>query len=178
MEPIIPPSNPYGEYQPNPNPTIEDRTAAIEAIAALPRELRAALQGLTPEEINQTYYRNWTLRQIVHHLADSHGNGLLRQKLALTSETPRIFAYDPGAFVALADSMELPVEVPLAQLESIHARWSHLLRSLSDHQFHRSYFHPEPNRPVSLNEAIGLYAWHGRHHTAQILWARSHRLGK
>ena len=175
---MTPPDNPFGDYEPNPNPTPVERAAAIEAIAALPRELLAALDGLSESEINGTVYKNWTVRQIVHHLGDSHANGLLRQKLALTGDTPRIFAYDPGAFVALADSSELPAEVTLLQLDAIHARWSHLLKSLKDEHFEKCYFHPEPNRPVSLNEAVGLYAWHGRHHTAQILWVRKNRLGK
>lgn len=175
---MTPPDNPFGEYKPNPNPTPAERTAALEAIAALPRELLAALEGLSEDEINGTVYKNWTVRQIVHHLGDSHANGLLRQKLALTADTPRIFAYDPGAFAALADSSELPAEVTLMQLDAIHARWSHMLKSLTDAQFEKCYFHPEPNRPVSLNEAVGLYAWHGRHHTAQILWVRKNRLGK
>jgi DinB superfamily len=173
---MTPPDNPHGEYKPNPNPTPAERAAAIEAIGSLPRELLAALDGLSEEEINGTLYRNWTLRQIVHHLGDSHANGLLRMKLALTGDTPRIFAYDPGAFVALADSSELPVEIALLQLDAIHARWSHLLKSLTDEQFTKCYFHPEQNRPVSVNEALGIYSWHGRHHTAQILWARKNRL--
>ncbi len=173
-----PPDNPYGEYQPNPTPTPAQRAAAIEAIAALPYELREALDGLSDEEIDGTKYRNWTIRQIVHHLADSHANGLLRMKLALTADTPRIFAYDPGAFVALPDSSELPADIALVQLDAIHARWSHLLKSLTDDQFAKCYFHPEPNRPVALNEAVGLYAWHGRHHTAQIQWIRKNRLNE
>ncbi len=173
---MTPPEFPYGAHAPNPNPTPAERAAAIAAIAALPYELREALDGMSDDEINGMVYRNWTVRRIVHHLADSHGNGLLRMKMALTADTPRIFAYDPGAFVALADSSELPADIALVQLDAIHARWSHLLNSLTDEQFAKCYFHPEQNRPVSLNEALGIYSWHGRHHTAQIHWVRKHRM--
>jgi hypothetical protein len=175
---MTPPDNPAGAYVANPAPTPAERAAAIETIARLPTDLRAALAGLTETEINTTVYKQWTIRQIVHHLGDSHGNGLIRFKMALTADEPRIFGYDPGQFVALADASELPAAVTLTLLDALHARWSHVLRSLSDEQFARGYFHPEPNRVVSLNEAVGLYAWHGRHHTGQILWLREHRLKK
>ncbi len=173
---MTPPDFPFGNYQPNANPSPDQRKAAIEEIGMLPGKLQSVLESLEDTEINETKYKNWTIRQIVNHLADSHANALLRIKLALTADSPRVFAYDPGAFVALADSAELPVEVSLAQLDAMHIRLTYLLNSLSDNDFDKGYLHPEQNRVVPIKEAIGLYAWHGQHHAAQIQWIRTNRL--
>jgi hypothetical protein len=97
--------------------------------------------------------------------------------VALTADTPRVYGYDPSGYAALADYAEVPIATTLLQLDAIHARWVAILRSLHPDQFSRGYFHPEPNRVVALAEALGVYAWHGQHHTAQIQWIREHRLG-
>jgi DinB superfamily len=169
------PDNPYCVYVANATPSALERQRAIDIIEACPDELRSVLQGLTEAQL-ATVYKNWTISQIVHHLGDSHSNGLLRFKVALTADTPRIFGYDPSGYVALADSKTLPISVTLQQLDAVHARWVCVLRSLGDAEFARGFFHPEPNRVMTLAEAVGLYAWHGRHHIAQIRWLREHRL--
>ncbi|QEL13912.1 YfiT family bacillithiol transferase [Limnoglobus roseus] len=172
-----PPNNPAGEYRANTTPTAAERLIAIEAIAELPRELRAAVSSLGEADLD-TVYKKWTIRQIVHHIADSHVNLFIRFKLALTGDTPRINPYNETAFAELADARELPVEVSLQLLDATHARLTHLLQSVPEAAFARGYFHPEHGRVISLNETVGNYAWHGRHHTGQILWLRQHRLGK
>ena len=174
---MTPPQNPAGEYRATPSPTVAEREAAVEAIANLPRELRAALADLSEADLD-TRYKNWTIRQIVHHLADSHAHLFIRFKLALTEETPRIVPYNETTTAELADARELPAEASLQLLAGVHARLSHLLRTLSEADFARGYFHPEHGRTILLAEAVGNYAWHGRHYTGQILWLRQHRIGK
>lgn len=145
-----------------------------ESIAVLeqaPSTLRAAVAGLTKAQLD-TRYRNWTIRQIVHHLADSHANAYIRFKLALTEERPTIKPYDEGRWAALEDAQSGEIAEPLALFEGLHAAWVQLLRSLTPEQFARSYFHPEMGKEVPLFRALGSYAWHSRHHTGQILWLR------
>jgi hypothetical protein len=111
----------------------------------------------------------------VHHLADSHVNSYVRFKWALTEEQPTIKAYDEGRWAALEDSRTGDVRAPLALLDGLHARWVQLLRSMADDQFARSFLHPETGKSVSLSAALCYYAWHCRHHTAQITWVRERR---
>ena len=117
-------------------------------------------------------YRKWTVRQIVHHLADSHLNAFVRFRLALTEDRPTIKPYDETRWSELADSRSAEVELSLRLLESLHARWAVLLRSLTDADFERTYFHPEHQREFRLDEVLALYAHHGRHHSGQIGWLR------
>ncbi len=165
------PQNPAGPYEPADPIGREQRQPFIDAIAAAPSRLREAVAGLTEEQLD-TRYRNWTIRQIVHHLADSHVNCYVRFKWALTEDQPTIKAYDEGRWAALEDSRTGDIAVPLAFLEAIHARWILLLRSMSDEQFQRSFIHPETGKTVVLSTLLSSYAWHGRHHTAQITWLR------
>lgn len=167
---MTPPQNPAGDYTANVAPTAAQRAASIAEIAALPAKLRALVEPLSPAQ-HETVYRNWTVRQIVHHLADSHANAFIRCKLAISQDSPTINAYDPGAWVAQPDA-GLPASVSLSMLDALHARWACLLESLTDAEFARGYFHPEHKRVVPLREVVGLYAWHGRHHAAQIAWLR------
>jgi uncharacterized damage-inducible protein DinB len=136
--------------------------------------LATAVAGLSDGQLD-TLYRNWTVRQIVHHLADSHVNSYVRFKWALTEDLPTIKAYDEGRWAGLDDSRSGDVRAPLALLHGLHARWVQLLRSMSDGQFARCFVHPETGRTVSLGEALCYYAWHGEHHTAQVLWLRRQR---
>ena len=117
-----------------------------------------------------TRYKNWTVRQIVHHLADSHVNGYVRFRLALTEDRPTIKNYDRARWAELSDSKTADVELSLLLLESLHARWTLLLRTLTDGDFARTYFHPDQQREVRLDETLALYAHHCRHHCAQIAW--------
>ena len=143
----------------------------MAVIEACPGALRRAVAGLSDAQLD-TRYRNWTIRQIVHHLADSHVNSYIRFKWALTEDLPTIKAYDEGRWAALEDSRTGDIQAPLALLEGLHARWVQLLRSMTDEQFGRSFLHPETRKTVSLNAALCYYAWHCRHHTAQITWLR------
>lgn len=166
-----PPSNPAGLHVPEEGYSASRREELLGSIAAAPAVLRAAVAGLSPARL-ETRYRNWTIRQIVHHLADSHVNSYVRFKWALTEETPTIKAYDEGRWAELDDSRTADIAAPLALLEGLHARWVQLLRSMSEAQFSRSFIHPETGHTVRLDAALAYYAWHGRHHTAQITWLR------
>lgn len=151
--------------------TIEpsQRAAWIEAIAAAPRSLEQAVAGLTPQQFDTPYRPGgWTVRQVVHHVPDSHLNAYARFKLALTEDEPVIKPYDQARWAELADTRDAPPEASLALLAALHTRWVALLRAMTDADFHRPYRHPEQGRLVPLGEALGLYAWHGRHHTAHI----------
>jgi uncharacterized damage-inducible protein DinB len=146
----------------------------MAVIEAAPTALRAAVAGPSEDQLD-TRYRNWTIRQIVHHVADSHVNSYVRFKWALTEEVPTIKPYDDGRWADLADARTGEVRAPLALLEGLHIRWVQLLRSMTEEQFGRAFFHPETGQTVSLSAALCYYAWHGRHHTAQIHWLREQR---
>ncbi len=162
------------DYPVGPNPKEEEnppREELIRLIEAAPQALREAVAGLSGAQLD-TKYKNWTIRQIVHHLADSHANSYIRFKWALTEDQPVIKAYDDGKWSDLEDSKKGPVDAPLAMLEGIHKQWVQLLRSMTEGQFARAYVHPSNNRVITLQSALGTYAWHSRHHTGQILWMR------
>lgn len=147
--------------------TPAERRAAIDALAAMPAALRAATQGLSDAQLD-TEYRpgGWTVRQLVHHVADSHLNAYTRFKLALTETDPTIKPYDQDAWVKLADST-MPVAISHAILDGVHARLVHLLEAIADADFARTLEHPE-NGPMTLDALLDMYAWHGRHHTAHV----------
>ncbi|MEM7626714.1 MAG: YfiT family bacillithiol transferase [Planctomycetota bacterium] len=151
--------------------TPTQRRTCIEEIADAPRRLREAVTGLSDAALD-TKYRNWTIRQIVHHLADSHAHALLRFKLALTEERPVIKPYDEAATVRLADSAGGDVESALLMIEGVHRRWVLLLQSMHETDFARSYIHPEHGRAFTLDQALAGYPWHARHHVGQIAWLR------
>jgi uncharacterized damage-inducible protein DinB len=143
------------------------RAALITNIATLPSQLRAAVDGLSDAQLDTPYRpRGWTLRQVVHHLADSHANGFIRSKLALTEDNPTIKPYDEEGWAELPDS-KLPVEVSLRMLESIHERWTALLGALPAEKFVSPYQHPQTG-PQTLDSSLSTYSWHGRHHLAHI----------
>lgn len=148
----------------------------IDQIAKTPRRLREAVSGLTAEQLDTPYRPGgWTVRQVVHHVPDSHLNSYVRFKLALTEDEPVIKAYDEAGWAALSDSRDTPVEVSLGLLDSLHERWVVLLRSLAPSDFARSFSHPERGK-VTLNTNLALYAWHGKHHVAHITSLRE-RMG-
>jgi hypothetical protein len=168
---MTPPEYPAGPFESEPTLDPPRRARLVAAIEAAPAALRRAVSGLSEAQLD-TRYRNWTVRQIVHHVADSHLNSYVRFKWALTEEQPTIKAYDEGWWADLEDSRTGDVAAPLALPEALHARWVQLLRCLSEEQFARSFVHPQTGAVVSLDAALGYYAWHGRHHTAQIQWLR------
>jgi len=170
-------SYPIGKFQWSGSATPEDRRRLIAIIAAAPAKLRAAVAGLTPKQLDTPYRPGgWTVRQVVHHLPDSHMNAFIRCKLALTEDQPTIKPYDEKLWAALADAADTPVETSLALLETLHDRWVVLLRSMDPEDFARLMIHPEHGAPLSLDWILALYAWHGAHHTAHITALRE-RMG-
>jgi len=165
------PQFPAGPFEPEAHLRPERRAELIATIESAPAALRAVVAGLTDAQID-TKYRNWTIRQIVHHIADSHVNSFIRFKWTLTEEHPTIKAYDEGRWATLADARMGDIRAPLVLLNGLHATWVQLLRAMSDQQYARGFLHPEMGKTVTLNEALAHYAWHGRHHTGQILWLR------
>jgi uncharacterized damage-inducible protein DinB len=148
------------------------RAAHIQVLRELPERLTAAILGLDDAQLDTPYREGgWTVRQLVHHLPDSHANCYVRFKLALTEDWPTIKSYDEAAWANLADS-RLPVDVSLALITALHARWVSLLESMSEDDFRKGYNHPE-NGKQTLAVALALYDWHSRHHTAHITTLRA-----
>lgn len=146
---------------------------ALQILGELPQNLRTAVDDLSFGQLATTYRDGgWTVRQVVHHVADSHMNAYIRFKLALTEQSPAIRPYDEAVWAKLHDGLDAPVEWSLDLLESLHARWLMLLRSLTQKQWQRTYQHPEMG-VVSLETGLFLYAWHSRHHVAHITHLRS-----
>jgi hypothetical protein len=144
------------------------REKFIDDIEQTPASLRTAVKNLSPQQI-ETPYRNggWTVRQVVHHVPESHMNSYIRFKLALTEDEPTIKPYMEDGWAELADVRSTPLEISLALLDSLHDRWVRLLRTLRPENWKRTFRHPELG-VVSLEKNLALYAWHGRHHTAHI----------
>lgn len=166
---------PIGRFSPPAAIMPAIRDAHIHTLSLAPARLRTAVKGLSDSQLD-TPYRDggWTVRQVVHHLADSHFVSYMRFKLALTSDWPTINPFDEVAWANLVDSRELPIDASLNILEGLHARWVAILESLSDDDFHRGFNHPERGR-LNLAFALALYDWHSRHHTAQITSLRQRK---
>jgi len=146
-----------------------DYPRLIAEIAEAPGALRAAVAGLSRDQL-ETRYRpeGWTVKQVVHHVPDSHMNAYCRFKLALTEDEPTIKPYDQEKWAELPDSQRAPIDVSLDLLDSLHQRWVVLLRSMDTADFNRGLRHPEHGRVLTLAQMLALYAWHGRHHVAHI----------
>lgn len=152
-----------------------DPALAIPVLACLPENLRAAVDRLTDAQLDTPYREGgWTVRQLVHHVADSHMNACIRIRLALTEDWPAIKPYDEKRWAELADAVTAPVQVSLDLLETLHRRWTALLESLTPQQWQRGYTHPENGRQT-IAEAAMLYAWHSRHHTAHVTELRKRK---
>ena len=170
------PRFPIGKYQWQDNLTDAQRSALIDQIAETPAQVRAAVAGFTEQQFDTPYREGgWTVRQLVHHIADSHMNAYVRFKLAITEDEPTIKTYEQQKWAETADSLQTPAEVSLGLIEGIHARWTTLLRSLRAADFARKFNHPEHGK-MTLERLLGLYAWHGLHHTAHITGLRE-RMG-
>jgi uncharacterized protein Usg len=162
------PRYPIGRFVPDADPSHETHARHIEAIAVLPAQMRRAVDDLKDPQLNTPYRKGgWTIRQVIHHMPDSHLNAYIRCKWAITEENPTIKAYEEAAWAALKDSELTPVEVSLTLLESLHARWTVLLKSLSQEDFQRRFLHPNSG-PHDVDWLLQLYSWHGRHHVAHI----------
>ncbi|HYI07758.1 MAG TPA: putative metal-dependent hydrolase [Thermoanaerobaculia bacterium] len=167
---------PVGPFQRRDELNPDERRAMIDTIAAAPARMREAVAGLSEEQLD-TPYRDggWTVRQVVHHVPDSHLNAYCRLKLALTESEPTIRPYDESLWAELADSRNTPTEVSLTLLESLHARWVGLLRSMTNEDFRRTFRHPEHQGTPTLDWLLAMYAWHSRHHVAHITSLRERR---
>jgi hypothetical protein len=163
---------PVGRYHPPAAITAQERALWLEELATFPHKLNQAVSGLLDEQLDTPYRAGgWTSRQVVHHLADSHMNSYMRFRHALTEESPVIKPYDEARWAELVDAKSAPVNLSLGVLEQLHARWILLLRGFGDQEFARVFRHPERG-DMRLDSTLGLYAWHGRHHVAQILGLR------
>jgi uncharacterized damage-inducible protein DinB len=163
---------PVGDFKAPATISRGERADAIATLAELPEQLRNAVDGLSAAQLGTPYREGgWTVRQVVHHVADSHMNALIRVKLSLTEDWPTVKTYDEAAWAKLHD-MTAPVEWSLELIEALHARWVMVLQSLSDEQWKRGCNHPQ-NGPMTVELATLLYAWHSRHHVAHITHLRS-----
>ena len=167
------PRHPIGKYVPNPSPDASTLAGWIDEIAAAPAGLRAAVEGLDDAQLDTPYRPGgWTLRQVAHHVPDSHLNAYVRFKLALTEDVPRIKTYDEALWAELPDARTGSIAPSLELLARLHERWVRLLRAMSPADFARTFRHPDVEAPMSLAQLTGLYAWHGRHHPAQVTTLR------
>lgn len=163
----VDPKYPVGRFVRPEKVTPHERMAAIAALAELPGKLSRAVEGLSREQLDTPYREGgWTVRQLVHHIADSHMNAFVRVRLALTEDWPTITPYDEKAWAVLRDSAA-PAGWSVSLIENLHARWVMLLESLTDEQWERGMKHPV-NGPLTIAMATLLYAWHSRHHVAHI----------
>jgi len=167
---------PTGRFQRPARLDPEARAKAIDTVAATPARLREAVRGLTEEQI-ETPYRpgGWTVRQVIHHVPDSHLNAYCRFKLALTEDEPTIKPYEEALWALLPDVKAVPIETSLTLLDAVHERWVAILRGMKPDDFDRMLVHPESGRQ-SLDQVLALYAWHGPHHTAHVTRLRE-RMG-
>ena len=157
---------PIGRFALPETTTAEQRQTWIQEIARAPQELRAAVSGLSKEQLDTPYRPGgWTVRQVVHHVPDSHMNAFIRFNLALTEDQPTIKPYDEARWAMLADAA--PIEPSLDLLEALHIRWVGLLESMSERDYQRTFLHPESGA-WRLDQYLAQYAWHGRHHVAHV----------
>ena len=170
------PRYPAGKFENPKEVTPAARKAAIEEIASAPAKVRAAVHGLNDSQLDTPYREGgWTVRQVVHHVPDSHLNAYVRFKLALTEDNPTIRAYDEAKWANLPDSSITPIEVSLRLLAALQSRWVDVVRSMQPADFARTLFHPERG-PLTLDQMLAMYAWHSAHHTAHITSLRE-RMG-
>ena len=166
------PRYPTGKFNWSGSSTVEERSRFIDAIAAVPQLMRSAAAGLNSSQLDTPYREGgWTVRQVVHHVPDSHMNSYIRFKLALTEHEPTIKPYNEAVWAELTDARTAPIEPSLNLLEGLHHRWTLLLRSLSAEDVKRKFYHPELG-VVTIEQYIALYAWHGKHHVAHIMSLR------
>ncbi|MGC1451525.1 MAG: bacillithiol transferase BstA [Candidatus Sulfotelmatobacter sp.] len=159
---------PIGKFHLDGPLTEEQKQTALDDIAGTPAKLRAAVNGLSEAQLDTPYRPGgWTVRQVVHHVPDSHLNSYVRFKLALTEDEPTIKPYAEDRWAELADTKSTPIAVSLTLLDSLHERWVRLLRSLTPEEWKRTFRHPEMGA-MTLEKTLALYAWHGHHHVAHV----------
>jgi uncharacterized damage-inducible protein DinB len=160
---------PIGHYHAPEIVTKEQREAWISDVENLPKQLRKAVENLTNAQLDTPYREGgWTVRQVVHHVADSHINCYMRYKLAATEDNPTIKPYEEQLWAELPDAKFEPVEDSLAIIDAIHYRWVKHLKNMSETDWARTFYHPGMQKTLPLDRVLGLYSWHGRHHLAHI----------
>jgi uncharacterized damage-inducible protein DinB len=165
---------PIGEFEFVGEISEEQRNKWIDDIEEMPEQLKSAVKDLSEEQLNTPYREGgWTIRQVVHHIADSHMNSLIRFKLALTEEEPSIKPYYEDRWAELGDTIEAPIDLSLSLLEALHKRWVLLLRTMKPADFDSTFYHPQSREATRLDKNLGIYAWHGKHHIAHITSLRS-----
>jgi hypothetical protein len=167
---------PIGKFNHEGEISSEQRLTWISDIADLPLQLTTALEGLNPEQLDTPYRPGgWTVRQVTHHIADSHLNSFTRFKLALTEDEPAIKPYYEERWALLGDTIDAPIELSTRMIAALHDRWVYLLHSMSEADFGRTFLHPESLKVYRLDTVLGTYSWHGRHHVAHITSLRERR---
>lgn len=170
------PRYPIGKFEFSGDISPAKRAATIAEIAALPAAMRKAVAGLTDQQLDTPYREGgWTVRQVVHHTADSHIHAYCRQKFTADEDTPTIKPYNEVVWAEFADAKSAPIELSLALLDALHTRWVTFLKGLPDAAFERNFRHPETGEH-SLGKAMEMYVWHGKHHTAHVTELRK-RMG-
>jgi hypothetical protein len=163
------PQYPIGKFSPPESIAPEDRARYIETIASAPARLREATKGISATRLDTPYREGgWTVRQVIHHVPESHMNAYIRFKLALTETDPVIKPYDEAAWARLSDVAVAPIETSIVLLESLHMRWVVLMRGLSGDDWGERFIHPEYGQARTLEQTLALYAWHGDHHIAHV----------
>lgn len=166
------PRFPVGKFRAPESFSAGDRERYIGTIASAPARLRAAVTGLSPAQLDTPYREGgWTIRQVVHHVPESHMNAYIRFKLALTETDPVVKPYDEAAWARLNDVAVAPVEASLGLLDCLHQRWVVLMRGMSAEEWKRQFIHPEYGRGMTLEHTLALYAWHSDHHIAHVIQA-------
>lgn len=165
---------PIGKFEHIGEISHSQRDIWITEIDEFPLKLKEAVKDLSEDQLDIVYREGgWTLRQVVHHLADSHMNSLIRFKLALTEETPTIKPYYEDRWAELQDSISTDIDLSIRFLEALHKKWVILLKSLTESDFQKQFFHPDSQKVIGLDYNLGLYAWHGKHHIAHITTLRN-----
>ena len=166
---------PIGRVDPRPRLSVDDRRALRDIIADTPSQMRAAVAGLDRDQLDTPYRPDgWTVRQVTHHVPDSHMNAFIRFKLALTEDAPTIKPYDEGAWARLPDALHDDIETSLNLLEAVHTRWLRVIDGMADTDFQRELTHPEIGR-ITLDTLLQIYAWHGPHHVSHVRGLRERR---
>lgn len=167
---------PFGKYHLARDYSEEAINGWIQTIEDFPKKITELTKNLSQEELNFTYRPDgWTIKQVVHHCADSHLNSYIRFKWTLTEDSPTIKAYFEDRWAELPDSQNDNISASLELISGLHSRWTNLLKNLSDQQLERSFTHPETGKQISLKKNISLYAWHCEHHLAHIAQALKHQ---
>lgn len=168
-------SFPLGKYQPQPY-SEKQKQDWLNDIKFLPQSLENAVLNLDAAQLDTPYREGgWTVKEVIHHVADSHMNAYIRFKLGLTENNPTIKPYEQELWAQLSDSKNMPINISLTLLHALHARWYEVLRHIQDPEWERTVFHPEQQKTMTLWYLLGMYAWHGLHHTAHVTELRKRK---